>query len=154
MIRRETDAAVINRIVNHPDVLPHFDLARRGRLDFGPCIDQPDSYVVLTDGEACGALFEWSAPEVWQCHTMFLPEVRGSQAIAAAKQMAAYMLREHAVMLWGETPSIHRAALCFNRRVGFQCAGIGFHDVLGEVQRFVLRKQDGLSSRSGSHGGS
>jgi hypothetical protein len=152
VIRRETDAALINSIANHPQVLPFFDLGRTGELDFTECVERPDDYVILTDGEACASIWEWSAPGVWQGHSLFLPEVRGRAAVSAGRAMGAWMLEHVAAMLWGSTPTILRHALWFNRAIGFQPAGIGFHHLSGEVQHFVMRKSNGCSSGcSGGH---
>lgn len=150
MIRRETDATLVNRIANHPSVLPHFDLAGTGALDFAECVAASDQYVVLSDGAACCCLLEWSAPGVWQAHTMMLPGVRGRDAIEAAKAMSAWMFDYGATMLWGQTPTILRHVLLFNRKVGFEPAGIGHHHVCGEVQYFVMRNPDGRATRSRS----
>lgn len=154
MVRRETNAAIVNALANHPDILPAFDLSGVGALDFGPCVAS-DDYRILSFGPNCVGFFEWSAPGVWECHTMFHPDVRGAQAIDAARQMCAWMFAEGASMLWGQTPTIMRPARWFNRKVGFKSAGIGFHHVCGEVERFVLRNTDGSAPRSsGRHLGS
>lgn len=150
MTRREMDAALINRIANHPEVLPYFDLAKTGALDFSECFTQPDQYVILSDGDACCCILEWSAPRIWQAHTLFLPEARGRRAVRAAKAMCDWMFGDGASMLWGQTPTILRHVRCFNRLVGFETAGIGFHHVSGEVEYFVLRKSDGSASCSSS----
>lgn len=149
MIRRETDATLVNALVNHPAVLPAFDLTGAGSLDFTACVTS-DDYRVLSSGPQCVGFFEWSAPNVWECHTMFHPDVRGAEAIAAAKAMCTWMFADGATMLWGQTPTIMRPARWFNRKVGFVPAGIGFHHVCGEVERFVLRKTDGSASCSRS----
>jgi hypothetical protein len=139
VITRISDAAAINRIANHPAVLPYFDLGKRGALDFAPCVAS-DDYRVLMCGTDAAALFEWSAPGVWEGHTMFLPTCRGRRAVEAGKALCGWMFDHGADMLWGNTPSIHRHIGWFNRRIGFEPAGIGLHPVLGEVERFVMRK--------------
>lgn len=146
MIRRETDEELINRIANDPAILPHFDLGRTGALDFLPCILSPDDYIVLSNGEDAAAMFEWSAPGVWEGHTMFLPSCRGRRAVKTGKAMLAWMFENGAEMIWGQTPTILRHVRWFNRQIGFSLAGIGFHHVSGEVERFVMRKPDGSTA--------
>jgi hypothetical protein len=139
MIRRETGATLVNRIANHPAVLPYFDLGKRDALDFTPCIES-DEYRILSNGGDAVAIFEWSAPGVWEGHTMFLPTCRGRSAVEAGKALCGWMFDHGATMLWGQTPSILRHVRWFNHRIGFEPAGIGLHPVHGEVERFVMRK--------------
>lgn len=146
MIRRETDADLINAIANHPDVLPYFDLSQSGALDFSECLTRPEDYVILSNGIDAVGIFEWSAPGVWQGHTMFHPDCRGKRAIAAGKAICAAMFEHGADMLWGQTPYYYRHVRWFNRQIGFAPAGIGFHHVSGEVEYFVMRKPDGRTS--------
>ncbi|NYD88747.1 hypothetical protein [Sphingomonas melonis] len=154
MIRRETDAGLINRIANDSAILPHFDLGRTGALDFTPCLMAPDDYIVLSNGKDAAAMFEWSAPNVWEGHTMFLPSCRGRRAVETGKAMMAWMFEHGAEIIWGQTPTIYRHVRWFNRQVGFSLAGIGFHHVSGEVERFVMRNPDGrtIDCRSGHFG--
>ncbi len=139
VIRRTSDPTLINRIANHPAVLPYFDLGRLGYLDFSEVVASED-YRVLECGTDAVMIFEWCAPAVWEAHIMFLPTCRGRCAVAVARAMCAWMLEADADMLWNNAPSIHRHVGWFNRRVGFEPAGIGLHPVLGEVERFVMRK--------------
>lgn len=136
---RASDAVLLNRIANHPAVRPYFDLGGAGVLDFSACVSSPD-YRILTNGRDAAAIFEWSAPAVWEGHTLFLPSCRGRRAVETGKAFCAWMFADGASMLWGQTPSILRHVRWFNRRVGFEPAGIGLHPVSGEVERFVMRK--------------
>jgi hypothetical protein len=149
MIRRETDAALINRIANHPKVLPLFDLAKTGALDFAECVERPDDYVILSDGALCCAIFEWSAPRVWQGHTLFHPNAATRYAVTTGRAICVRMLSDGADMLWGMTPSILRHVRWFNRQLGFSSAGIGFHHVSGEVEYFTMRKSNGCTPHCG-----
>ena len=118
MIVRATDAALHNRIANHPEVKPTLGY-NEGYTDFAALFNYPDAYVLLSDGQGAAAIFEWSAPGVWQSHTMFLPESRGKNGIRAAKAMMAWMFENmQARMLWGMTPLSNRAAHMFNRLIG------------------------------------
>lgn len=122
-IRQETDARLINRIANHPDVRPTFGY-HEGETDLSPLFDHQDAYVVISDGDGAASLFEWSAPGVWQGHSLFLPDSRGEYGIAAARAMCRWMFEHRAArILWGMTPVDHRAAQMFNRLVGFKAVG-------------------------------
>ena len=146
MIRRETDARLINTIANHPSVLPYFDLAKTGALDFSECLERPADYAVVSNGIDALGIFEWSAPGVWQGHTMFLPSCRGRRAAQEGRAICEWALDNLGDMLWGQTPLLLRHVRWFNRQLGFERAGIGFHHVSGEVEFFVMRKSNGRTS--------
>lgn len=134
MIYRATDASLHNRIANHPAVKPLLGY-NEGPTDFTSLLDHPEAYVLLSDGRGAAAIFEWSAPDVWQAHTMFLPESRGAEGIRAAHEMMDFMFMSGAKMLWGMTPVDHRPALIFNRLIGAKPAG-GGEDAAGRQVKF------------------
>lgn len=138
MIRRETGAELHNLIANHPAVKPTLGY-NEGPTDFTPLLDHPEAYVLLSDGEGCAAIFEWSAPHVWQAHSMVLPESRGKTAVRAAREMFDFMFTEPiaARMIWGMTPTDNQPALSFNRLIGAKPAGEG-QDVTGRHVRFYI----------------
>ena len=111
---RATDASLHNFIANHPDVKPTLGY-NEDYTDFTPLLDHPEAYVLLSDGIGAAAIFEWSAPGVWQSHTMFLPASRGKAGLKAARAMIDYMFDNGARMLWGMTPLDNRPAQMFNR---------------------------------------
>jgi len=140
VIYRATDAAFHNLIANHPEVKPticyHDDYA-----DFTPVFEQPEHYILLHDGEGAASCFEWSAPGIWQGHSMFLPERRGKEGIQSGKDMVAWMFDYGARMIWGQTPLDNRPAQMFNRLIGFKANGTGTHHVAGPVRYFVLERE-------------
>ena len=139
MIVRATDANLHNLIANHPDVRPTLGY-HEGVTDFAPLLAHPESYVMLSDGVGAAAIFEWSAPGIWQSHTMFLPESRGRDGIKAARAMMDYMFDHGARMLWGQTPVEHRGAQMFNRLIGAKPAGEG-EDAAGiRVRYFTVER--------------
>jgi hypothetical protein len=139
LIYRATDARIHNHIANHPEVKPTISYAE-DYADFTPLFEQPDHYILLHDGMGASSIFEWSAPGVWQGHSMFLPERRGKEGIASAKDMIAWMFEQGARMLWGQTPIENLPARMFNRLVGFKRCGRGVHHVAGPVEYFILEK--------------
>lgn len=121
---KQNSAERLNAIANHPAVKPSLGY-NDDYTDFTPLLAHPEAYVLL-ERDGFGAVFEWSAPGVWQAHTMALPEVRGKQAVNAARAMVDYMFNERgARMLWGMTPKGHRPARVFNRAIGAKDAGEG-----------------------------
>jgi hypothetical protein len=134
---RVFDASAHNRIANHPDVRPSFGWFD-GEVSFDAEVADTDNYVFLLDGD-CAAIFEWSAPGVFQVHTMSLPGSRGKGVIEAGRRMVGWM-REHmsARMIWGLTPRDNRAARSFNRLMGAKVVGERTHPVTGLCDLFVL----------------
>lgn len=134
MIYRATDVELHNRIANHPRVKPLLGY-NDGPTDFTALLGEPENYILLSDGIGAAAIFEWSAPGVWQAHTMFLPESRGRGGFNAAREMMSWMFERGAKMLWGMTPIRHRPALVFNSIIGAKPAGEG-KDLNGTPVRF------------------
>lgn len=138
MIRRETGPDFLDRIVADPDVIASFGTVGIPQ-SFAPLFEHPDGYRMYSDGVGFGAVFEWSAPGVWQSHTMALPNARGKDSIEAAKAIVAEMLKTER-MLWGMTPASNRAAIMFNRLIGAKYEGDGT-DASGQpVKLFTVEK--------------
>ena len=140
MIVRATTADVHNYIANHPEVKPTI-CYHEGFADFTPVLEHPDQYILLHDNEGAASAFEWSAPGVWQGHSMFLPRRRGKEGIQSAKDMIQWMFDYGATMIWGQTPLDNRAAQMFNRLIGFKANGTGVHHVAGPVRYFVFERE-------------
>lgn len=135
MIRRSTDAALHNFIINMDSVSAAFGEHRK---DLSPLLDFPKSYVLLDNGKDAASVFEWTAPRVWQAHTYFLPSARGKQGITDAKAMCRWMFDNGALVLWGQTPVHNRAARMFNRLIGAKSEGFDTHQISGEVEYFYI----------------
>lgn len=140
MIRRETDAALINRIANHPAVYSDFAMPGCGSLDFAEVARRTDDHVILTDGEAVAAICEWSAPGVWQVHVMAMPDARGAPArdiLAAARD---WMFAFGARMLWAQVPVNKPHVGRMASMVGFTRCGLGHLPIVGEVRYYEAVK--------------
>lgn len=153
---RATDATVHNAIANHPDVVRSLEWnPDDGPLLFGNLLDAGDHYILLHNGArdftavdadregwpvdhpTLAMIFEWSAPGVYQMHTMSLPGTRGAAMMRDAKTMVrAMFVNYRADMLWGQTPLANRPARMFNRLVGGKSCGFGHHHIAGEVEYF------------------
>lgn len=140
MIRRETDAAALNAIANDGTVR---DLIFIGMvypddtdLDFSGAVAN-DQNVALTDDAGFSAIFQWSAPGVYECHIMGTKASRGANAMQSGRAMLAYMKAHGARMVWGRPSIYNRAAICFIRRMGLKSEGTGTCPLVGEVEYFV-----------------
>lgn len=123
MIRRETGPELLDRIVAHPRVICSF--GRNGvPQSFAAIFDHPDGYRAYSDGEGFAAVFEWSAPGVWQGHMLAHPDARGRKSIEAAKEILAEMLKTER-MVWGMVPTENEAAGMFSLLIGMKAAGEG-----------------------------
>lgn len=135
---RVFDASAHNAIANHPSVRPSFPWVE-GEVSFDDEVQLTDAYVfLLNEARTAGAIFEWSAPRVWQVHTLFSDGCRGKAAMTLGKHMIAWMQAEMAAqMIWGQTPLHNRAARMFNRLMGARSEGMRNHPVSGECELFV-----------------
>ena len=140
MIHRATDASLHNAIANHAQVLP--TLSYSGEYaDFSPLLEHPETYILLHDGSGVASIWEWSAPNIWQGHSMALPESRGRGGLEAGKAMIRWMFDHGAEMLWGQTPLNNRPALMFTRLIGGKPSGQGVHHIAGPVQYFTFERE-------------
>jgi hypothetical protein len=121
-LRRSLDADAINRICNHPEVLPSLSLHLE-TIDVSGLLADKRNVAFL--GEFGGALFHWCAPGVYAAHDFFLPQGRGKWALKASRFMLAEMFGNfRARMIWAQTPIDLHACRLFNRWLGFKSEGI------------------------------
>lgn len=121
IVQRTFDPALHNFIANQPGVYGMIapDPLSGEPLDFSELAARPDDYVLLHYGDDAAMVFEWSAAGVYEMHTMFMPTCRGKKALEAGRAMVRYMFEDiDAFMLWGQTPTIYKAAIWFNRQLG------------------------------------
>lgn len=144
MIVRATDASFHNYVANHPTVKPTLGY-NEDYTDFTPLFEHPELYTLLHDEVGAASIFEWSAPGVWQAHSLFLPESRGRNGIETGKAMLAWMFEHGARMVWGQTPIDNRAARMFNRLIGGKSDGKGHHFMAGPVEYFVFERERNAS---------
>ena len=137
-MRRLENASLLNAIANQPDVRSMIFVGLRHSeepLEFDQVADDPNNYV-LEDHGFC-AIFQWSAPGIYECHLISLKVARGKHAMEAGHAMLAYMKERGASMVWGRPSVYNRAAICYIRRMGLLSKGLGSHPVVGEVEYFV-----------------
>lgn len=129
MIRRETDAELVNAIANLPGVYEYICFHDRP-LDFTPAVEP---CFVLSNGEDAVAVFEpREGGRAYQGHTMFGPTCRGAKALSVAAEMIEWM-RPHADTIVGVVSMSNRASLWFHRRLGFQLVSHDVYDAEGPV---------------------
>jgi hypothetical protein len=138
MIRREYDAALINRVSNMPGVREGV-CYKPDDMDWSPAFPaRTTGIAVLSNGEDACAVFVPTGPRVFQSHTLFGPTCRGKRAIETGKAMLAWM-KPHADVIWGATPMKNCAARWFNRQLGAMPIRRDHFEAEGEVEIFTLR---------------
>lgn len=135
---RAFDATIHDRIANHPDVIRKLEWnPDQGPMSFADLAADSEHFVLLHNPtDDLGLIFEWSAPGVWQVHTMSLPSIRGN-AVEDAKALLHEMFVLHgADMIWGQTPLHNVAARKFNTKIGAVPCGESVHHIAGPVEYF------------------
>lgn len=129
MIERIQDPRLVKLLATHPAIFPHVsdDWTRDpGKWD-APENDSIVYLVARDDGHFCFG-FAVFLPQTWSCyqaHMGFLPSSHGDVAIAAFKEMLAWMwANSTAARLVGEICQENRRAIAFAKRAGFEQYGI------------------------------
>lgn len=133
---RTFDAELVNAIANAPGVPELFSVEA---FDFTDALRNEETLFLLHDGAL--AIFEWSAPRVYQAHLIFGPYCRGRRALSAAAAIRDFMFEHHADMLWGQPPLARPQSCKLVRMLGFQHAGYGFHPIVGKTERLTCHRQ-------------
>ena len=118
-LRPTRDATFLNTVANHPDVRPWL-LAEDGPapLDFKDVIENPDNVSLVT--ETGGFVFMRHEDGIYEVHSLFIPEGRGTHTITAMRQAAQYMFVETDCMeLLTKVPVNNTAAKGLARLAGF-----------------------------------
>ena len=135
MIRRTFDADTLNAIANHPEVRPGCGPGTEP-LDFTHFLSDRRNVALISDGGA--AMFVWSGPDIYEVHTMFLPEARKG-AVQVGRTMLNAMVDHHAArIIWCRVPEGNRACRLFTRLCGFASQGFTTDLHLGPVELFKL----------------
>jgi hypothetical protein len=139
---RAADAARHNEIANHPSVYPLIAPIGSGEsIDFAPCLDDPERYVLLLDGDAA-TCFERDGEATWEMHFYCLPG-SGKSVLPSLLRMIQHMFDDHdAELIWGKSKSSNRAALLFNRKLGGTSRGARVDPVFGEVEVFTCSRAE------------
>lgn len=114
------DPDLVNRIANSDAVRPWFR-PDGSPVDLTDAVAPPSTQtgvVALTNGEDAVALFEMTAPGVYQSHTLFDMSCRGRRAVDTGRAMVEWMFSHGADIVWGSTPRSNAKARWFNRQIG------------------------------------
>ena len=132
MLRQVYDPQEMAVIINHPEVLPGSSLGLTDHFDPSPLFDNPLDVFLMDD--IGGFMCFYEGDGVYDCHSFFLPEGRGKEALRVAKESIKYMFEVvKAQHLVGWTPVEKRDARMFSRMAGFKAVGIEQHQYgLGE----------------------
>lgn len=126
MIRKETDPAFVNRIVNSPAVRPFVDFRedRSTEIDASPAIGRvtQTGIVWLSDGDCALACFEQTGDRQYRGDLFFGEGCRGRRAIEAGAEMLDWM-RPYADEIWGLVPVSNPKALWYASALGFSRSG-------------------------------
>lgn len=136
MVRVERDVAFINKIANNDDVRP-FIRPDGEPMDFSAIEGKRNAEiggVILSNGEDAVGLFEITANDCFQAHTMFAPTCRGRKAIDTAKEMVQWMFDHGARIVWGATPHDNKRAIMFNHLIGAKVVGADDTHVIFEMK--------------------
>lgn len=112
------DADTINYFANHPTIRPH--IGGEGFIDLKIVTYAPN---VALFGEHGGFCLSWTAPDVYEVHTMILPEGRGAWAFDWAAKSIEYMVSIGAQQLWTRVHPTARHTAIFTRKMGFKEIG-------------------------------
>lgn len=126
-------------------------------LDLTDCIDRPDDYRAFHNGAddddiqgaSIAMLFEWSAPDVWEMHTMSRSTARGGEAFKFADECVRHMFEdEGAAAIWGQTPIANERARKFNRKLGAIPRGFREHYNFGPCELFRTSRREWAEFRA------
>lgn len=120
MLQRSTDAALLNRVVNHPEVA-RWMLGFEPPYDLSPLIQNPAN--IFLANEHGGFLFLKQEHDVYEVHTQFLPEGRGN-SLPLARDAAFWMFTQSdALAIQTYVPESNLPALRLTQAMGFSCWG-------------------------------
>lgn len=103
MIERQSSAALVNQIINHPSIYPWVCGPIEGPLDLTKLIES-GNYIALF-GEYGGFLFWKLKDGIYDAHSAVLPRGRGRWALDTAHQALAWMFgKEHAFEIMMSVP--------------------------------------------------
>jgi hypothetical protein len=113
------DAAAVEEVVNHPDVLPF--VGADGPLDLSDAVAKPENIFLI--GQHGGFALIWSAPGVYEVHTFIAPKGRGKWAYDAAWAMIDAAREAGAHMLWTRIKPDMGNVAAFARHFGMHPTG-------------------------------
>lgn len=117
MIRRTFDPSEVNAILNDPEVFKWIKLPGIDKIDVSDLIFELRNYFLIANGGCL--VFSQQEPGVYEVHTNFLSDHRGSNAIR--QSLAAYrwmFTHTDCMILQTKVPAFNKAADMFCKIVG------------------------------------
>lgn len=126
MIRRTFDPALLNNVVNHPEVRPWVGPGDEP-LDLTAFVCDPDNFALVTEGG--GFLLHNHGQGIYEVHTQFLPEHRTKTREAMRSGFDYMFTRTDCERVVTQVPDNNRPAQALAKAAGF---------------RPMFRREDGL----------
>jgi hypothetical protein len=116
-LQRETTAARINQVLNHPDVRPWVADASEGVLDISPAVANRNNVLLL--GEHGGCMFFKLLDGFYEVHTQVLPAGRGPWTSRMIASCFHHMFtKTDAIEILTRVPATHTTAKAKTLSVG------------------------------------
>jgi hypothetical protein len=117
VIRRTFDPALLNTVINHPEVRPWMAPGDHA-LDVTPVVGNPANYALVTEGG--GFLLHCLEPGLYEVHSQFLPEHRTHTREAMRAGFEYMFTRTDCVQIVTQVPDNNRAAQCLAKAARFR----------------------------------
>lgn len=162
---RTHDATLHNVIANHPEVLKSLDWKAEdhpetgGFLLFDGMADDPQTFLLhggnreftaadmldpTVELPGVAMIFCWSAPGVFEAHTLAHPD-RRQNTLGEAKALIHEMFTLHgAEMIWGQPASKNTRACRFFEKLGGKIVGDAEHPLVGPITYYANEKEEWL----------
>lgn len=124
---------------------------RKGMVSFDECVTRPEHYSIFTDGKddldfagtTMSVMFEWSAPDCYEMHTMARKCSRGGPVLEFMNECFEEMfLKRNALLVWGQISLDNKASRFFHRKVGGKAVGQGVHHLMGPVEFYRMTRSE------------
>ena len=146
---RTRDASLHNALANIPEVAASLGWNAEdhpetgGLMLFDHLAEDDTTFLLHTDDKQLAMIFCWSAPSVYEAHTVSHPSNRN--AVQGAKTLIHEMLIEHgAQMVWGQPASSNVRACRFFEKIGATHMGEGHHELVGPITYYGGYKEPWL----------
>lgn len=141
-LQRSTDAEFVNALANHASVRPFIGGDISQPLDLTEAVEHPLNVVLM--GEHGGFIMAWSAPGVFEVHTMILPEGRGEWAAEAAGLARDTMFDTFgAEKLWTRVEEGADNVIAYAEKGGMTVWGEATFDLGGGPKTYIILEMTG-----------
>lgn len=126
MIRRTFDPAMLNEVVNHPEVRPFLFSTVEGAIDLTETVMNANNYALVTEGG--GFILIPHEPGIYEVHSQFLPEHRRHTRKAMRAGFDYMFTKTDCQMVVTKVPDSNAGAVALAQAAGF---------------RLLFRREDG-----------